>query len=615
MAIRLDRMTVGAGALTLVVHGAVWLGGLADPSLQEPLVDARTYHELAVGLARDGILTEQFFWQAPFYPFFLALVYKLCGVSFTAVRIVQIGLAAGTAMLTARLGRRVGGRPAGWLAGGVLALSGPLVFFDLQLLSTGWAAFWMVVLAHLALDAFQEEGSWQRAFWLGIVGALAVLPRPTFWPVLGVFGLWGLLRKGLRWRVAALLSGLLVVLIPYGLTMKSLTGRAGIVPPSGGINFYIGNNPHFAETINIRVGREWEALVAEPRLRGHGDDTWAAQRYFRGRVENFLRDDPAAFMRLLFRKTGHLLSSRELPRNVDIYLHREYSPLLAALVFKVGPWGFPMGLILPLAVVGWWWGRPRGTGILPLMLLAYGAALVLVFMASRYRAAMLPLLAVGAAQGLIWLRARWFGGEAGTRARSGAALLAIGLLVTVPGPFAQEGPDLRGELFYGVGWNHYQREEWATAEEYFRQAVQAAPDMEEAHHFLALTLVRREAWQEACASFARCVELAPDYQEAVNNLDRCRGRKAEADYRRARALEGRDPAAALKLYEEIFQSRPGWLEGRVRLAWMLATIEDESLRDRARARRLLDDPGVRKLGETPYLQEVWEAARKGDRGG
>ncbi len=615
-------MNAGVVTLAVVVHLAVWLGSGGDPSLNEPLVDARTYHELAVGLARDGVLNEHFLWQAPFYPFFLALVYKVFGVSLTAVRVVQVLLAAATCALTLRLGRRVAGPGVGLLAGLMLAVTGPFVFFNLQLLATGWAAFWMVVLANLALDAFAEEASLRPAALLGVAGALAFLTRPTFAPVLLILGLilllrrsggWGISRTGLG-RVAALGVGLIVVLVPYSATMIQLTGHDGLLPPSGGINLYIGNNPQFEETINIRVGLPWEELIAEPMRHGFGPGPWAGQPYFRGKVKAFIKDEPMAFGGLLGRKSLHLLNSRELPRNVDIYNHREWSPVLSALVWKAGPWAFPMGVILPLALVGWLLDRRPGSGALAGMALAYGAALVLVFVSARYRVAMLPLLVVAAAQGVFWLKAQ--AGRPGGRQGALAALVLVGsvTLAAYPGPFAQEQGDLHGELFYGVGWNHYQREDWEGAERYFRKAVGVAPDLAEAHNFLALVLTKREAWEEACTEFAAAVEIRPGYGEAERNLDRCRQRAVESRYRKARTLEEGSPAEALAVYESIFEERPDWVEVRVRLAWMLATSEDEGLRDRARARALLQDPSVLKLKGNAYIQEVKQAAGAGDPG-
>lgn len=600
-------MTAGVGALAVVVHLGVWLGGRADPSWQEPLVDARTYHELAVGLVQDGTLDARFLWQAPFFPLFLALVYKVFGISLTAVHLVQTGLGAATCMLTARLGRRVAGSPAGMLAGVVLALSGPFVFFNLQLLATGWATFWMVVLAHLALDAGAEGASYRRSLVLGLAGSLALLTRPTFGLLL-VFLLGVLLfRRRDGKRAAALLAGIVLVLLPFGMTMHTLTGHDGLLPPSGAINLHIGNNPDFAETINIRVGLPWEKLVGEPERHGFGNDPWSGQPYFREQVFRYWREDPLGALGLLWRKGLHLVSSRELPRNLDIYVHREWSPLLGALVWKVGAWGFPLGILLPLAALGWGPGRTRAGTLPAVMTLVYGAGLVVIFVAARYRVAMLPLVAVAAVQGGLWLVAQVRGRRVRRLVLLAPALVLLLGLITLPGPFAQEKVDLRGELFYGVGWNAYQREQWDVAEEYFRQAVAASPEMPEAHQFLALALTRREAWDEACAEFAAAVALAPDYSEAERNLERCRQRRVERNYRRAWALEGEDPAAALALYEEIFAERPGWLEGRVRLAWMLATVPLENLQDRARARRLMDDPAVRAMKNNSYIRQVREA--------
>lgn len=35
------------------------------PAFAEPMIDALTYHDLAIGLARDGVYDARMLWQAP----------------------------------------------------------------------------------------------------------------------------------------------------------------------------------------------------------------------------------------------------------------------------------------------------------------------------------------------------------------------------------------------------------------------------------------------------------------------------------------------------------------------------------------------------------------------
>lgn len=586
------RIALGADAgvwvvavVAVVVRLLYVIDAADDPAAFVPLVDAGTYHGLAVGLAEEGRLDETFLWQSTFYPFFLSAVYKVAGASVLAAKIVQILLAGITCLLTVRLGRRLFGYAAGLVAGLIVAFSGTSIFFDVQLLATGWAAFWCVVLATLAVD-LADRPRVRTGLLLGSAAALAILTRPTFVPVaiaLIAWAAWGIRRQPDRrpgWRsLAAVVLACGLVLGPYALAMRAATGHAGVVPPSGGINLHIGNNPDYARTINIRPGFGWEELLAEPQLHGYAPDPWSGQPWFMDRVRSFVRKHPTAAAGLLGRKTRQLLSSRELPRTYDVYLHREWSGLLSAAVFKLGPWGFPCGLLLPLAAVGLLRGGARGAGSVLVILAVFGASLVLVFVSARYRTPLVPLLAVLAGNGAVtaWRMAR----ERETRRVAVAAALVLAMVVvgTVPGPFAQESVDLRAELHFGVGWHRYRQEDWTAAVEHLRQAVELDPALPAAHNFLGIALARLEEPEEAVQHFETAVRLKPGYAEAVNNLKVGRARLALTLLRRAEALaqagryeeaaeaaaQARDTAAAADrpdLVEHIAPALQAYREGR-----------------------------------------------------
>ncbi len=604
---------------TIVVVGVllrlIYLADSADdPSAYQPLVDSRTYHELAIGLAEDGVLDEHFLWQAPLYPLLLAGVYRLLGVSLLAVKLLQIFLAGGTILLTIRLGCKLYDEKTGLLAGAMVALCGPLLFFDLQLLATGLAVFWMVALANLALQVRQQAEAEAEAnlpwasLGLGLVGALAILTRPTFLPIVSLLLVWPVKWQLWGKRLGLALAGLLIILVPFALEMQNLTGHTGLMPPSGAINLYIGNNQEFDETISIRTGLPWEDLIAEPMRHGYQPGPWNGQDYFRGRVLEFVTADLGEFLVLLVRKTTHLLSGRELPRNLDMYGHRQYSDLFSVLVFKIGAWGFPMALLWPLAAIGLMAPGSRKWGPLLGMLLGYAAALILVFIASRYRAPLVPLLCILAANGLMWMGAMVRQRNWRSLVPASAIFVGMTLLATLPGPFVQEKNNLQGELHYGVGWNYYQLENWSEAEKEFRQAVLLDETLPEAHNFLALVLTRQELWDEAMHHFDLAVQLNPDYSDAVSNLKLCRSKRAEAHYRQGRAMEAGSPGKAIEIYEGILAFHPDWPEVSVRLAWMLSTGDDPNLRDGTRAVQLLAQPSLASVLADPYVMYVQSAA-------
>ena len=588
-------------AVALLVRG-LYLWQTADsPFFGEPLVDALTYHDLARILATEGIYNDHFLWQAPLYPLALSGLYSVVGVSVAAARLAGALIGVATALMTWRLGCRVLGARGGLAAGLLVAVHGVLVFFETELLATGLTIFWTVTLAWLFVD-LAEKPRPKIALTMGLVAALAILTRPVLIPPVVACLVWILWRHR-PWREAAFVTcGLLIVLIPFATVNQQHTGHAGIVPPSGAINLYLGNNPDFPATLAIRPGLPWEQLVALPVADTGINDPWVSAAWFRTRVSRYVQQDPGAWLAGLGRKTLHLLSSRELPRNVDIYLQRSWSSVLSVLVWRLGPFGFPAGLLLPLGVLGFIAARRRLPIILPIFVSAYALGLVLVFTAARYRAPLWPLLAVAAVAGVVEVvrNRRWLVVK--------AALL---LLATLPGPFVQERVDLTPELWHGLGFNQLQRNEVVPAAANFRRALQARDDYPEAWNRLGVALARQDSFAASIPCFERALLLAPDYPDPPGNLELARTRAAQACYEAGRRLEyqGRDEEV-IAAFREALTYWPDWPEAQARLAWILATSKQTDLRDGAEALALARAALAGHGGEHSWLLEVLAAAEK-----
>ena len=91
--------------------------------------DATAYDAWAREIAAGDWLGHEVFYQAPLYPYFLAVVYAVAGPSAFAVRLVQAALGGASCVLLAAAGRRFFSRNVGLAAGLVLALYGPAIFF------------------------------------------------------------------------------------------------------------------------------------------------------------------------------------------------------------------------------------------------------------------------------------------------------------------------------------------------------------------------------------------------------------------------------------------------------------------------------------------------------
>lgn len=535
--------------VALAVRGLYLWDGRDNPTFRLPILDAMTYDLAARSLARGEPLAGSFFWQPPFYPAFLTAVYWIGGSSIVFAKIVQALLGALTCLLTWRLGRKLFGAGVGLAAGLMAAVYGPLVFFDGELLAAGWAAFFSVALILLFLRA-EEARTLPTLVVLGLCAALSVLTRPEFIPFLAGGGIWlcWRLRASLgSWRMllrpaAAILVGFALPALPAAVANHHVTGHFGILPSSGAVNLYLGNNPRVDETVNARPGSEWSEIMDLPQSRGvMSPEMSARQRVYSKEVTDYLRTQPLEFAAGLGRKAVQLVSSREMPRNEDVYLYRKWSVLLGLLVWKAGPFGFPFGLVLPLAAVAFVLRPRRIPGLVWLYTGLFSLSIVLVFVTDRYRAPMMPVVLLAAALGGQSLvesvrRRRWPALGAGV-----GCMAATVLLATLPGPFAAERMNYEPEMYDGIGRTLGRYGRFPEAVEQLRKAVALNPDYADAHANLAYMLERAGRPPEAIEQYQVALERNPRMVHAYEGLGRLLAsqgnpEEAIATYRRGLAL-------------------------------------------------------------------------------
>jgi tetratricopeptide (TPR) repeat protein len=517
-----DRMiTALIFGVTLLVR-LLYLWQSADhPAFQVPLVDAESYDDIARQWARDRTVGPYFFWQPFFYPAFLSFVYHLTGSSIVWARIVQAVLGALTGALLFRLGRRVFSRGVGAAAAAIHALYGPLIFYELELVAAGWAAFWSVALILLIVNAEQRPAA-RSFFLLGLCSALSLLTRPEFFFFLAASLLWLLSRvrrrgQPITLRLAGLAAGVLLVLVPVSALNRKTTGHFTPLPFEGGNNIYLGWHPDPCRVLTIRPGPDWEEFVGLPArhgVRGHYEEN----RFFIRAAADLVVQHPAATLRNAGRKVLQLIGSREIPRNEDIYLYREWSGLLATLLWKVGRFGFPFGLLFPAAVAGLWWTRRQAPAPLTLFPLLYGLALLAVFVSGRYRVPMIPVLCLWAAAGGQALWRRWRAAGRGRRIRWIAGAVLLALLSSGPGPFCEEQVNYRAELYALLGTalqNRGRLEEAADA--YFR-SLEHEPDDPYTLNSLGSALVALHRPGEALLYLERAYAARSEFVPLLYNL-------------------------------------------------------------------------------------------------
>ena len=510
--------------LALLVRAFFLYEHRANPTFTLPIVDALTYHELAMTLAEGGGFSENFFWQSFFYPVFLSGIYALLGEAALLIRLIQVALGAGISVMGWLLGRRLWSNRAGLIAGLVLVFYGPLIAQEGELLPTIWEAFWLTLL--LVLLTSQRSG-WLHDVSLGLVAALTVLTRSIFLPFVLLAGAWSTWRHlhseplGTAGRKTALrLVVFLAPLLAVATLSHRVTGHFSFVPASGGFNFYLGNNLHSAVTEAMRPGDDASNIYRMAAESGYPGRHASSPFFYRLGLE-YIREHPMDFAGGLVRKTAQFFSAREIPRNLDVYLYRQWSSTLSLLIWQRGGFGFPFGLLGPLAllglIVGWrtQWPMPLKwcAIIVPLTIIAYIAA-------GRYRIPLIPVFAVLAAGGADFLYQAIKLGRTKTWIACGALLIGIGITICFPREFVVERTDFAAELDYCLGGSLFNRGRIEEAQDRFRAALERNPDYIEARYNYGITLARQGHLDKAVKQWREVLRRAPDDPDAIRALER-----------------------------------------------------------------------------------------------
>jgi len=544
-----DRRLVLLVAMCAVAARAAYLWTRAGTdSFELPIVDSQLFDDVARALAagRPGP-NEDWFSHGVGYPLFLSVIYRLFEPSVLLAKAIQLLLGVGTSVATYYLGRRMFGRREALVAGLIVAVYAPLIFLEGELLDAGLTALLAVTGVLLTLRT-AESGRWFWGAAWGAVAAIAVLIRSTFLPfyVLALVALAVRAFHGPRPRrlagpacAAALFSGLLFV---AALATSRETGRFTVMPAAAGLNVFIGNNDEGCRILAMRPGLDWDLTVRRPLAEG-ATGLWQQDDWFRRRAIGFALHSPGRFLSGLGAKALALVASRELPRNLDIYLFRRESWFLRAGVWKAGFFGFPFGVLLPLAVLGGLVGRRRPGWPFWLMLFSYGAVLVVVFVVGRYRIALVPLLAVLAARGVTSIadsvRSR---GWDLTWPTTIVVLLSV-VLTIAPWRFCAERGDMRPELVYLLASAHQRRGELDRAEQGYREAIRLRPTYFEARHDLGRLLAEENHFPEAAAELKEATKLRPSHPPLLIDLGAALGRAG-------------DLAGAVEALEQALRLRP-----------------------------------------------------------
>lgn len=564
-------------AVRLLHLAALWRSPFS-PSVYLP-IDAEQQHVWAIDWLHGSWPPHTAFERPPLFTGFLAALYALAGPRPLAVLLLQALLGAAGCLLVHGIARELfDDRRVARLAALATALCGTLVYFDAQLLSASLDVFLGLALLRLLLLAGRRGGA---ALWIaaGLAAGLSALnrggvllfaPFALFWAARPAWRGPGAPRRGGFGAAAAFAAALALVLLPVGWhnarydrpaedtsvaggLRRLASGGFVLVASNAGINFYLGNHRSLRE-LNRVDHPDHMAVYDRIRLEAvdAGITSFAeANRYMVRETLAHAARWPGDWLALMGIKLAELLNGTEIARNTSLYADRQYSPLLAALMWRAGL-ALPSGLLIPFGLAGIALAR-RDWRRHFLVWSALGSQAVFVlafFVTARYRLPMLPLLSVYAASAGIALFDAWRRGPRASAERL-TGVLAL-LLVLCNLPFVEARTTHHWMEHYNLAVALLGRERRDEAEAHLRRAAALNPQDAGTATTLCKLLLDTQRAAEALAECGRAVQADPESAAAHFQLGaalEAEGREREAirHYRQAARLapEASQPRGAL----------------------------------------------------------------------
>ncbi len=628
---------VGVVLLAFAVRFVYLLQARDCPMFDGVVVDGESYWTWSDEIVAGNWVGDRIFYQAPLYPYFLALTKLALGADLWNVRVVQIALGAVACGILALAGVRFFGRAAGIATGVLAALYPPAIFFDGCIQKAAIGFLWMALLL-LSLAAVRARPGFARWLAVGLALGALMLTREESVLLAPVLAAWGILafrdaacteRAG--W-MAAYGVGLALLLAPVALRNRAVGGELVLTTSQAGPNFWIGNNPRADGTyVPLRPGRHNPAFERQDAFdlaaaeSGRSLTPREVSSFWTAKSLAWIRAEPRAWLALLVRKAGLLVNAYEVSDADDIYFYARYASVLR-VPFAV----WHMGVLVPLAVLGiaLTWQRRRELAVLHAVLATLSAGVVLFFVFARYRYPVVSVLLPFAGAGLV---------EAFVRARAGrwrelampialAALAAVAANAWTPWPRdhslaaawansavvqARKGDHEyaivlgrralalkpgSSEYWSNAGLSWLALKQFDAAAEAFQRALDLRPaDTARAHLRLGLALGQAGRLDQSLTEIDASLALRPDDREALG-------------YRVTALVQLGRRADAVATLRRLVQIAPDDGEARLKLAWILATAPEDRVRDGARALELATAVDRESGGADARVRAVLAAA-------
>lgn len=520
------------------------------PFFEFKIGDAESYDAWARQLAAGDWLGNEVFYQAPLYPYFLGVIYATLGDGPLVVRICQALIGAISCVMLALAGRRFFSRSAGIVAGLLLGIYPPAIFFD-GLIQKSVLDVFLLSLILWIISILATKPRVGLCGCMGLAVGFLVMARENAMVFVAVILIWLLVNNrnlGRRSLIYAgiFLFGVSMVLFPVAARNQAVGDEFHLTTSQFGPNFFIGNNEKADGTYNaLRYGRgsprfeRQDATELAEQALGRKLRPAEVSSYWTGLAVDYITSYPGQWLGLIGKKTMLLFDATERVDSEGMYAHAQWSTGLRWLGYT-----FHFGVLVPMAALGMWitWPKRRILWLLYLMMAVYAASVLLFYVFARYRYPLVPFLMLFAAAGLVQIRG--FLIEKNISKIAGCLMGVVTVAVLCNWSTTSE-QDMRAVTYMNLGSLYKSHGNLDDSEIAYRQAIQFKPDHARVRYELGVVLIMQGKVNDAIEQFKAATKIKPKFAKAYTTLGAAylsQGRSDEAidPYRQAKRLNPRN---------------------------------------------------------------------------
>ena len=496
-----------------------------NPLFLFPVIDENEYLSTAFTIIEKNGLFPFHFWHPPAYSFFLAFWLWL-GFGMKGIIILQFLMGILTVAFLYFALKKINTNIA-FIACLIWSVYPVELFIESKFLSENLFMFLIVLLFYLSLEMKSKK---LKTIFLPLLAGLLIITKTQFFIFVILYLVFMAIRRLMNWKEMLFYFALSMV-FPLAVSLHNAAkteGKFVFVSSNGPVNFYIGNSANLDESLNIRPWT-WKddffpSLYDEAGIKFFKTETEESNETYPYKISNFLikktfndNTNPGVFLNNLAIKIFITLHAHETPRNYDLYIIKQFNPILNFLVHSK-PLAFPLVFFffsaLLFMIIRWKSLLRQQYGLLMiLIILATLIPSILFFNAFRYRLAAIPFLIFLS----IWFYKEYWKNITYQAIHAVLILLFGSSLTSVL--LIQKIPNF--ETYDLIGDGFLDKKEFKKAEKYYLLALESAreekiSDKQLSNTYTGLAFIAEETGNKDLADFAIQKAVDSDTAKATN---------------------------------------------------------------------------------------------------